>query len=747
MKSKILLLFFGIIFANTLSLFADIFDNRYYNYYKRCHGADSFKSSENRFGRPFYNGELDEFIEDWYYGISTTDIPSDLYVTNINEFSGYNKYYLSGLISTNGVDLSLAIPDFFMSGKRFVTFDDGNPDETYFKKQYFKFRIDDFDESAYYTQFIGNLKLNFGVEGHLHPTEQWYTAGGRSWFSEMGGMLPQPNDATIPNDIDVFGIKLPPGGYCLETKNINDIFSPFDVQVYDAAAYNQFGNLIASTNAFNVKNLDGNIDNHRQRVYFSVSGVSTQQFFFRITSTNPDFNDKYSIRVFKPKPVILVHGIMSVPVTEQDVLDRKVFCEDFDLLLEDLGYKVKFLCYDAGSTEDDAIKNQVADLKNLIETCYSNNGNQKVTLIAHSWGNIMCDLCHELYRLTDNLFDTKVEQYIAVAGPHSGSPIANIYYDVNFKLWPWGYIDAGAFRGCADAYKDAPEMGSSYMRYTSQDPFNNIIGLNGKWGETSSNYYRDVMRIDIFSLELLNRAPLTTLDTMMEGFTDGFIPDFSACSTKFINNSNNRKLVFSDLNKGMSHSLIDDTSDKLNAEFAITKNNAGSHGLFIAITNLLAGGVLTNTSGSYVKNVSTAVGAICREVNFTGAKAKRFRKVYAIINGENIELCTQDDDTKETKRRFEEAVDPKKGGKPESPFKILVASNGVHNIYSKRFHTDIDYSFAFEPEFTNKFPYIDVVENEFDISVSFWDTTSTGQFNVIGGEVVIDDDPLILNTN
>jgi len=175
--------------------------------------------------------------------------------------------------------------------------------------------------------------------------------------------------------------------------------------------------------------------------------------------------------------------------------------------------------------------------------------------------------------------------------------------------------------------------------------------------------------------------------------------------------------------------------------------------------NLLEGGSLNDISGSYVANVPTTKGALCREVNIIGANAGKFKHVYAIINGKEIELCAQDvgKDNDETSRRFNEAIDPSKGGYPETPYKILVHSGGVHDIYSKRFHTDIDYSCVFDFAInicsTNKWriPYIDKIEADadldLDISVSFHETTSTGQFNIVGGKVTINNTPLTLNAN
>ena len=70
-------------------------------------------------------------------------------------------------------------------------------------------------------------------------------------------------------------------------------------------------------------------------------------------------------------------------------------------------------------------------------------------------------------------------------------------------------------------------MGSSYMQYISQDPFDKIVALNGKWGSCSEDYYKSKMRHKLMP----RRVSLETLDVMMKGFSDGFIPDFSACST------------------------------------------------------------------------------------------------------------------------------------------------------------------------------------------------------------------------
>ncbi|MCK5852713.1 hypothetical protein KAH27_06740 [bacterium] len=76
-----------------------------------------------------------------------------------------------------------------------------------------------------------------------------------------------------------------------------------------------------------------------------------------------------------------------------------------------------------------------------------------------------------------------------------------------------------------------------------------------------------------------------------------------------------------------------------------------------------------------------------------------------------------------------------------------MAPNGVYDIYSKRFHTDIDYSFVFDYNFTNSFPFIDIIELDADVSVTFYETTSSGQFSVVGGKVEINNSQLILNAN
>ena len=574
------------------------------------------------------------------------------------------------------------------------------------------FRIDDWADNLSTSSHVCRLSISPNyTNGFLHSETMWYPDGENLATT-------QTKTRTIPADIDCFSVP------ALQTFILDVVSSNFEVEVDGDCGFYWSGNYL-STNL----------------------GFFTFNYDFTVKANNSTNGGSYLVRARAPKSIILVHGIMTHPINESEIAERKVFCNDLDLLLEDLNYNVRFLCYDAGSTDENAIKNQIADLKSLIEECYEDSNSQKVTIIAHSWGNIMCDLCHEFYRLTDNLFNEKVDKYISVGGPHSGSPVANIYKDVNGEFWLFKHYDydLAAWKGCADAYKDAPEMGSSYMQYTSQSPFTNIVALNGKWGTYPDEYYEKQMRHSF----LPRKAPLETLDTMMEGLSDGFIPDYSACSTKFIPDSDNRKLVFNDSNKGMSHSrknLIWPFGDDIfHSEFGITKEDAADHGVFLAITNLLAGGTLNDISSSYVESLpANTKGAECRVVTISGTNAKKFRHVYAIINNEEIELCTQDDDTAETSRRFPKALSD---GGPEAPYKILVAPNGVYDIYSKRFHTDIDYSFVFDYNFTNSFPFIDIIELDADVSVTFYETTSSGQFSVVGGKVEINNSQLILNAN
>jgi len=604
---------------------------------------------------------------------------------------------------------------------------DGNgTNETYnvtlHRKKYQRFRIDDYSDVPSYTNYRGVIIADDTdyVNGVLHSK-------GATWSEPEAGII------SIPVDTDVFEVVtlnqtvLDTGFYCIITEIDSIPAEPFNITIYEANG-NNYGTQIGWTNKF-----AGNVAYTIQTVFFKVD--SPKKVYVKIDTNIMLADYKYKIKCIKSKSIILVHGIMSQPKTESDVDDRKVFCNDFDLLLKDLGYDVKFFCYDAGSTEDSAILTQIGQLKSLIEDRYNNSVNQKVTLIAHSWGNILCDLCHEFYRAQD-FFDDKVEQYISVGGPHSGSPIANIYKDSTGKIWPLGKFDIGSAFGCADAYKDAPEIGSSYMQYTSQDPFNNIIALNGKWESYSSEYYQKQMRHHL----LPNLAPLNTLDTMMEGLSDGFIPDYSGCSTEFTPSSDNRKLVFSSSYKGMSHTpknLIFHGDDKLHAEFGITRNYSDEHGVFITITNLLAGGTLNDISSNYAESVPTDRGAICREVTISGTRASKFKDIYAVIDNEEIKLCTQDDDTKETVNRFPKALSD---GGPEDLYIILVhsgSSSGTdHDVYGKRNYT----IFGYGSTLLNG--TIGVIAD-----IICPETTSTGQFSIVGGKVTIDNNILTLYAN
>jgi hypothetical protein len=140
------------------------------------------------------------------------------------------------------------------------------------------------------------------INGHLYPGEQF------------GQQL-------LPADVDVFRVDTDAGVYCVETEANFDIIEPaLSIVVFKKAAGDDAydGEWIARTNHYNIYGSSGTIDMRRQRVYFTLENDSGA--YVQISPGEGISPRTYRVRVFRTRPVILVHGIECYPkVAERDL--------------------------------------------------------------------------------------------------------------------------------------------------------------------------------------------------------------------------------------------------------------------------------------------------------------------------------------------------------------------------------------------------------------------------------------------
>ncbi|GEM_PF-1933433 len=173
------------------------------------------------------------------------------------------------------------------------------------------FRVDDYANSPDDTNHLGTLVVqtewsqNGGYcSAFLYPLQEW--AG--ITFS--------------PADVDVFRVDTIAGVYCIETRLADAGAPALDLAVFKKHRDNDAcdGDKIAWTNAVNVYHDNGTLDTLRQRVYFTLDNANGA--YVQVTATNyaPGATYGYKIRIFRARPVILIHGIESNPKTATDPL-------------------------------------------------------------------------------------------------------------------------------------------------------------------------------------------------------------------------------------------------------------------------------------------------------------------------------------------------------------------------------------------------------------------------------------------
>ena len=281
-----------------------------------------------------------------------------------------------------------------------------------------RYQIDDYADNPQSTQ-IGTLSVldnwtdNGWSNGYLFAEEIWY-------------------NKNISADIDVFEIvtsgktELDPGVYCIETEvELGFVQTPLEITVYEANG-NYYGTQIAYVNIFDCFDDNGDIENQRQRVYFLQETAGKN--YVKINSTNI-FQGKYKIRVFKARPVILVHGINSSPKDSSDPGTT------FEHMRDYLGYFKEIspcVCYDFpwDSNDEDAsgFEKYVGNNKTINFSLFKfvhdkvNDIHEgyKANIILHSMGGFVVR-----YQLHYSDFADMIHQILFIDSPQYGSELAN----------------------------------------------------------------------------------------------------------------------------------------------------------------------------------------------------------------------------------------------------------------------------------------------------------------------------------
>ncbi len=511
-----------------------------------------------------------------------------------------------------------------------------------------RYQVDDYADVPQSTQ-IGTLSV---PDNSSADWSNGYLFAQRGW-----------NGYNIPADTDVFEVitlnnaDLDPGVYCIITELDSSAQTiPLEITVYEENG-NNYGTQIGWTNAF------VNSHNSKQTVFFKLT--SAKKVFVRVNSTQSSFQGKYKIKCVHSKPILLVHGIRSGP---KDPNDESNF-EELNIILNKMGYIVKYLYYDSG---EDKIANIITIYKSLIENMFTDSEDQKVTIIAHSFGATLTDLCIQKYESIG--IDDKIKQVITIGGVHRGSPFANIWCDNFASGW-------GIFADTTMEIKNSMEIGSAGAKLCSKYKYNGpgvpLIALNGKWGTAALTYYNDKK---IWFLP--RHFSYHKLDNGMSWNSDGMVPNFSACPND-VAAANQRRLVYTSNSQGMAH---DDASGKvsdINTESHIWYWDVEyyQHGFFVTLTNVLAGGNLQKTDGFKTTSVPQYTGAVCKKYNFPLYEEYHYPHgekpvLYAEKNGTTIRLWNQDEDNDLL-------------GQKEEPYYILVGEAGQYSIDRKSYYEEV----------------------------------------------------------
>jgi len=293
------------------------------------------------------------------------------------------------------------------------------------------FYCDDFADGPADATHVGTLAVqttwsanNGWLEGHLHAEESW-----DAWNH-------------MPADVDVVRLDTGVGVYCVETTLAASGKSPLGIAVFKKQANNNAydGDQIGWTNDFNVYNDQGQIDGLRQRVYFTLDNDNGA--YVQLSLTNARAALDYKVRVFRARPVILVHGIECYPKTKEDLRHTPAWNSmgNWNDNLPWDGAMYPCVCYnfcwdsytDQLKLEGESIIRKIVDSSNdeehpNVKYLYTKHGNMACVLIGHSMGGFI--VRYALHNASD-----KIYLAVTLGTPHYGSDVANMWIS---KIGAW----------------------------------------------------------------------------------------------------------------------------------------------------------------------------------------------------------------------------------------------------------------------------------------------------------------------
>jgi pimeloyl-ACP methyl ester carboxylesterase len=306
----------------------------------------------------------------------------------------------------------VAPPDLYKEAEYSITYGSYSPSSPWMQHRVYLTQIDDYADEPHDTNHIVALALQETwsttqgfVNGHLHAAKHWHVMD-------------------VPADMDVFRVDCSAGVYCVETGLTDGLrpHQPLDITVYRKQAHSDAydGNPIAWTNAFCIYNDNGEIDATHQRVYFTLT--DNHGAYVRIASATASACS-YHLRLFRARPIILVHGIDSHPKT---VGDNKSTMGRFARIAPWHFTMPPCRVYDFpwDSMNDNIIldpeKGLDARFAQYVYHKYLQHGDAKVALIGHSMGGYLCRVFIRKYR------DPRYWDHCFLLGsPQSGSDLAN----------------------------------------------------------------------------------------------------------------------------------------------------------------------------------------------------------------------------------------------------------------------------------------------------------------------------------
>lgn len=291
-------------------------------------------------------------------------------------------------------------------------------------------------------------------------------------------------------------------------------------------------------------------------------------------------------------------------------------------VLTNQGYVVEHLIY---NTHDEV--NKLIDAYKTDLESYFDRDKKKVTIIAHSFGTSLTD-----FLIAKHKEDVKdyIERVITVGGVHRGSPWANLFADLLVKV-----ADKTIFFDCNVTVKNTMEVGDSITKYVKDNcTYDTIplIALSGLWEKHSTGSYPEHQYGDFHQIAYTVYKPWRfnlkftqfRLNKGMVEISDGIVPDWSACPSDIVNCSNSRLFYSTDKNKGISHTgnlALGAEYPTRYIEHKVSSANLTHDAFFIILTNLFAGGNLSDHDGDYTMNVR----------NTHGATAFKYRKPFGWV--------------------------------------------------------------------------------------------------------------------